>query len=55
MFDNLQKLIDSLCLDNPLNYKDCKEARKTLQQIKVESQNLRNLITKNLKDSKVKK
>lgn len=52
MFNKLNELLSKLKLEDPSNYVQCKNARKILQDIKVESQKLRNKITSDFKDYK---
>jgi hypothetical protein len=54
MFDKLNDLLDELnASDKDLSkYKNAKDQRKILQQIKIEAQELRNKITKEHKNLK---
>lgn len=52
MFSSINELVSKLSLEDSTNYNQCKKARKLLQEIKVEAQNLRNKITTNFNSSK---
>lgn len=52
MFSKLNDLVNSLFLSDKTSYKECKEARKVLQEIKKEAQLLRFNITEEFKKSK---
>ncbi len=49
MFDKLNNLVNNLNITSFSNYKQVKEARKVLQEIKNEAQKLRNDLTENHK------
>ena len=52
MFDKIKELVEQLAEGDFTKYNNAKRARKVLQEIKVESQKLRNLIMDEHKKSK---
>lgn len=49
MFNKIKNLAESLSLEKVGSYTQVKNARKTLQEIKIESQKLRNLVMEEFK------
>jgi len=52
MFEKITNLVESLSLENNGSYVQCKDARKVLQEIKKEAQELREKIINEFKSSK---
>lgn len=51
MFEHISELVSKLSLENKGNYKQAKEARKVLQEIKIEAQRLRNQVSTDFKNA----
>lgn len=52
MFEYLKELVEKLSIEDKASYAQCKKARRILQEIKTESQKLRNKITEDFKFTK---
>lgn len=52
MFQYIKELVEKLSLEDKASYVQCKKARRILQEIKTESQKLRNKITEDFKSTK---